>query len=180
CYNWRTTATPLWRKDDEARPTAMRTCGLYYKLHGSVRPISTKSDIIRKHSRHGARCGGASASVSETPTASPSISRCASPTPCGPSSSASAGRASHTLAPESTTTHTYKPSAEPQRVALAAPELYSPPDVGVLSPSTPSRMSTSSAQNYYGYSPCTPPLPALLVLLPSLTRLAPVTHTIPK
>ncbi|KAG2049246.1 hypothetical protein BDR06DRAFT_894097, partial [Suillus hirtellus] len=28
-------------------------CSLYYKLHSSARPISMKSDIIRKHSQHG-------------------------------------------------------------------------------------------------------------------------------
>ncbi|KAJ6554287.1 hypothetical protein B0H19DRAFT_144388 [Mycena capillaripes] len=111
CYNCHTTATPLWRKDDEGK-TVCNACGLYYKLHGSARPISMKSDIIRKRSRHDARRGGASASVSETPTASPGVSRRASPAPNGPSSSASAsaGRASPTLAPDSTTTHTYEPS----------------------------------------------------------------------
>ncbi|KAG1793000.1 uncharacterized protein HD556DRAFT_1238627, partial [Suillus plorans] len=46
--------TPLWRKDDEGK-TVCNVCGLYYKLHGSARPISMKSDIIRKRSRHDAR-----------------------------------------------------------------------------------------------------------------------------
>ncbi|KAJ6457324.1 hypothetical protein C8R45DRAFT_566770 [Mycena sanguinolenta] len=104
CYNCHTTATPLWRKDDEGK-TVCNACGLYYKLHGSARPISMKSDIIRKRSWHDARRGGASASVSETPTASPGVSRRASPAPNGPTSSASTsgGRASPTLAPDSTT-----------------------------------------------------------------------------
>jgi hypothetical protein len=31
------------------------SCGLYYKLHGSARPTSMKSDVIRKRSRHDAR-----------------------------------------------------------------------------------------------------------------------------
>jgi GATA-binding protein len=52
-------------------------CDLYYKLHGSARPISMKSDVIRKRSRHDARRGTAS----ETPSASPDISRHASPVP---------------------------------------------------------------------------------------------------
>ncbi|KAJ6529020.1 GATA-binding factor 6-B [Mycena vulgaris] len=113
CYNCHTTATPLWRKDDEGK-TVCNACGLYYKLHGSARPISMKSDVIRKRSRHDARRGGASASVSETPTASPGVSRRASPAPAGHSShsSASAGRASPTLAPDSTTTHSYDTSSE--------------------------------------------------------------------
>ncbi|KAJ7257511.1 hypothetical protein B0H12DRAFT_1218416 [Mycena haematopus] len=114
CYNCHTTATPLWRKDDEGK-TVCNACGLYYKLHGSARPISMKSDIIRKRSRHDARRGGASASVSETPTASPGVSRRASPAPNGPTSSASTsgGRASPTLAPDSTTTtHSYDTPSE--------------------------------------------------------------------
>ncbi|KAJ7038960.1 hypothetical protein C8F04DRAFT_950595, partial [Mycena alexandri] len=117
CYNCHTTATPLWRKDDEGK-TVCNACGLYYKLHGSARPISMKSDVIRKRSRHDARRGGASASVSETPTASPGVSRRASPSPNDPannannstSSSASAGRRSPTLAPDSTTAYDAPPS----------------------------------------------------------------------
>ncbi|OAX33295.1 hypothetical protein K503DRAFT_644901, partial [Rhizopogon vinicolor AM-OR11-026] len=49
-----TIATPLWRKDDEGKMVC-NACGLYYKLHNSARPISMKSDIIRKCSRHDAR-----------------------------------------------------------------------------------------------------------------------------
>ncbi|KAJ7499119.1 hypothetical protein FB451DRAFT_1204305 [Mycena latifolia] len=115
CYNCHTTATPLWRKDDEGK-TVCNACGLYYKLHGSAHPISMKSDVIRKRSRHDARRGGVSASVSETPTASPGVSRRASPAPDrhAPSSStsASAGRASPTLAPDSTTAHSYDMPSE--------------------------------------------------------------------
>ncbi|KAJ7224567.1 hypothetical protein GGX14DRAFT_350375 [Mycena pura] len=102
CYNCHTTATPLWRKDDEGK-TVCNACGLYYKLHGSARPISMKSDVIRKRSRHDARRGGASVSVSETPTASPGVSRRASPAPGAPGSSPSAGSTSPILAPDSTT-----------------------------------------------------------------------------
>ncbi|KAJ7459406.1 hypothetical protein B0H11DRAFT_1817389 [Mycena galericulata] len=116
CYNCQTTATPLWRKDDEGK-TVCNACGLYYKLHGAARPISMKQDVIRKRSRHDGRRGGASASVSETPTASPGVSRRASPAPGGPGSSAStsAGRASPTLAPDgttTTTTHSYDSTSE--------------------------------------------------------------------
>ncbi|KAF7297407.1 hypothetical protein MIND_00974300 [Mycena indigotica] len=96
CYNCHTTATPLWRKDDEGK-TVCNACGLYYKLHGSARPISMKSDVIRKRSRHDARRGGAVASA-ETPTASPGVSRRASPAPgASSSSSGSAGRSSPVL-----------------------------------------------------------------------------------
>ncbi|KIK66450.1 hypothetical protein GYMLUDRAFT_239399 [Collybiopsis luxurians FD-317 M1] len=85
CYNCHTTATPLWRKDDEGK-TVCNACGLYYKLHGSARPISMKSDVIRKRSRHDVRVRANSTSgrgftASETPSASPGVSRRASPSP---------------------------------------------------------------------------------------------------
>ncbi|KAF8868440.1 hypothetical protein CPB84DRAFT_1632859, partial [Gymnopilus junonius] len=57
CYNCHTTATPLWRKDDKGK-TICNVCGLYYKLHGSARPISMKPNVICKGSRHDAHCPG--------------------------------------------------------------------------------------------------------------------------
>ncbi|KAI9507942.1 hypothetical protein F5148DRAFT_980619 [Russula earlei] len=83
CYNCHTTATPLWRKDDEGK-TVCNACGLYFKLHGSARPISMKSDVIRKRSRHDARRGSTSGgnisgNSTETPSASPGTSRRPSP-----------------------------------------------------------------------------------------------------
>ncbi|KAJ7222734.1 hypothetical protein B0H12DRAFT_1224108 [Mycena haematopus] len=112
CDNCHTTVTSLWRKDDEGK-IVCNACGLYYKVHGSARPISMKSDIIFIRKRGGpcARRGGASASVSETPTASPGVT----PAPNGPASctSTSGGRASHTLTPHSTTTtHSYDTPSE--------------------------------------------------------------------
>ncbi|KAG2045737.1 hypothetical protein BDR06DRAFT_900291, partial [Suillus hirtellus] len=57
--------TPLWRKDNKGKTV----CNiLYYKLHGSARPISMKSNIIRKHSQHNA-CVQRS-SLTEPPSAS--------------------------------------------------------------------------------------------------------------
>ncbi|KZT21346.1 hypothetical protein NEOLEDRAFT_1073641 [Neolentinus lepideus HHB14362 ss-1] len=100
CYNCHTTATPLWRKDDEGK-TVCNACGLYYKLHGSARPISMKSDVIRKRSRHDARRVGTSVSDSP-PSASPGASRRASPS------------AEPTLAPDSTTQISYSNEYEYQ------------------------------------------------------------------
>ncbi|KAK0457046.1 uncharacterized protein EV420DRAFT_1644196 [Desarmillaria tabescens] len=99
CYNCHTTTTPLWRKDDEGK-TVCNACGLYYKLHGSARPISMKSDVIRKRSRHDAR--RAANGSSDTPSASPGVSRRASPV----------RESSPTLAPDSTTQMTYEYNEE--------------------------------------------------------------------
>lgn len=95
CYNCHTTATPLWRKDDEGK-TVCNACGLYYKLHGAARPISMKSDVIRKRSRHDARRASFNG-PEDTPSASPAPSPRASP----------AREASPTLAPDSTTQLSY-------------------------------------------------------------------------
>lgn len=80
-------------------------CGLYYKLHGSARPISMKSDVIRKRSRHdAARRGTSGPDDLNTPSASPGVSRRTSPVP----------EASPTLAPDSTTQMTYEYNEEPE------------------------------------------------------------------
>ncbi|KAI0077011.1 hypothetical protein K474DRAFT_1571619, partial [Panus rudis PR-1116 ss-1] len=102
CYNCHTTATPLWRKDDEGKTV----CNAY-KLHGSARPISMKSDVIRKRARHDARRGSSGGSgggaVSETPSASPGASRRASP---------SADSGTPVLAPDSNTQSLYDSRGE--------------------------------------------------------------------
>ncbi|THU98189.1 glucocorticoid receptor-like (DNA-binding domain), partial [Dendrothele bispora CBS 962.96] len=56
CYNCHTTVTPLWRKDNKGKMVC-NACRLYYKLHGSARPIQMKSDI-RKCSFHDTRRSG--------------------------------------------------------------------------------------------------------------------------
>ncbi|KAH8990601.1 hypothetical protein EDB92DRAFT_1798900, partial [Lactarius akahatsu] len=50
CTNCHTTNTPLWRRDPEGQPLC-NACGLFYKLHGVVRPLSLKTDVIKKRNR---------------------------------------------------------------------------------------------------------------------------------
>jgi len=65
CTNCGTTNTPLWRRDPDGQPLC-NACGLFFKLHGVVRPLSLKTDVIKKRNRasgtpHSAsRKGGAS------------------------------------------------------------------------------------------------------------------------
>ncbi|CAE6438662.1 unnamed protein product [Rhizoctonia solani] len=50
CTNCQTTTTPLWRRDPEGNPLC-NACGLFYKLHGVTRPMSLKTDVIKKRNR---------------------------------------------------------------------------------------------------------------------------------
>ncbi|XBW35350.1 hypothetical protein QEN19_000915 [Hanseniaspora menglaensis] len=47
CFNCKTFKTPLWRRDSDGN-TLCNACGLFHKLHGTMRPLSLKSDVIRK------------------------------------------------------------------------------------------------------------------------------------
>lgn len=49
CFNCHTLKTPLWRKDPTGN-TLCNACGLFYKLHGTTRPLSLKTDVIKKRS----------------------------------------------------------------------------------------------------------------------------------
>ncbi|KAG5462742.1 MAG: hypothetical protein BJ554DRAFT_3754 [Olpidium bornovanus] len=57
CSNCATGTTPLWRRDPEGQPLC-NACGLFFKLHGVVRPLRLKTNVIRKRNRGG---GGGSA-----------------------------------------------------------------------------------------------------------------------
>ncbi|KAI4243902.1 MAG: hypothetical protein L6R40_003284 [Gallowayella cf. fulva] len=50
CQNCSTSTTPLWRRD-EYGSVLCNACGLFLKLHGSPRPISLKTDVIKSRNR---------------------------------------------------------------------------------------------------------------------------------
>lgn len=50
CQNCTTSTTPLWRRD-ELGSVLCNACGLFLKLHGSPRPISLKTDVIKSRNR---------------------------------------------------------------------------------------------------------------------------------
>ncbi|KAF4549939.1 Nitrogen regulatory protein areA-like protein [Elsinoe fawcettii] len=64
CTNCFTQTTPLWRRNPEGQPLC-NACGLFLKLHGVVRPLSLKTDVIKKRNRG----SGASGPSSTTTTA---------------------------------------------------------------------------------------------------------------
>ncbi|KAL3231427.1 Nitrogen regulatory protein GLN3 [Nakaseomyces bracarensis] len=47
CFNCKTYKTPLWRRSPEGK-VLCNACGLFQKLHGTMRPLSLKTDVIRK------------------------------------------------------------------------------------------------------------------------------------
>ncbi|KAK0449887.1 hypothetical protein EV421DRAFT_1704420, partial [Armillaria borealis] len=47
CTNCQTTNTPLWRRSPEGQ-LLCNACGLFHKLRGVVRPLSLKTDVIKK------------------------------------------------------------------------------------------------------------------------------------
>ncbi|KAL9072425.1 MAG: hypothetical protein Q9161_003595 [Pseudevernia consocians] len=50
CQNCTTSTTPLWRRD-EVGSVLCNACGLFLKLHGTPRPISLKTDVIKSRNR---------------------------------------------------------------------------------------------------------------------------------
>ncbi|CAI2166144.1 7096_t:CDS:2 [Funneliformis geosporum] len=57
CTNCHTQTTPLWRRNPEGQPLC-NACGLFLKLHGVVRPLSLKTDVIKKRNRGGTAAAG--------------------------------------------------------------------------------------------------------------------------
>lgn len=69
CTNCFTQTTPLWRRNPEGHPLC-NACGLFLKLHGVVRPLSLKTDVIKKRNR-----GSGNAVVSSTARSKKAASR---------------------------------------------------------------------------------------------------------
>jgi hypothetical protein len=74
CSNCSTKTTPLWRRDPAGNPLC-NACGLFLKLHGVVRPLSLKTDVIKKRNRNagGNTNGGAQPKKEHQPILSTSL-----------------------------------------------------------------------------------------------------------
>lgn len=89
CTNCHTQTTPLWRRNPEGHPLC-NACGLFLKLHGVVRPLSLKTDVIKKRNRgsgnsmsagsaaRAAKKGVRKNSLQQTPTPTPTSSKASS------------------------------------------------------------------------------------------------------
>lgn len=72
CFNCHALKTPLWRKDPQGK-TLCNACGLFLKLHGTTRPLSLKTDVIKKRSSK--RSPATNKAVNPNSTYSSSLSR---------------------------------------------------------------------------------------------------------
>ncbi|KAG5356223.1 Nitrogen catabolic enzyme regulatory protein [Yarrowia sp. B02] len=67
CTNCHTQTTPLWRRNPEGEPLC-NACGLFLKLHGVVRPLSLKTDVIKKRNRtNGTNASGGASTSTPSP-----------------------------------------------------------------------------------------------------------------
>ena len=111
CANCFTQTTPLWRRNPEGQPLC-NACGLFLKLHGVVRPLSLKTDVIKKRNRNStnnmavgasraskktSRKNSVQQSSATTPTSSRAQGSNASEPPSYPSGVAIPGRAPGTV-----------------------------------------------------------------------------------
>jgi GATA-binding protein len=128
CTNCFTQTTPLWRRNPEGHPLC-NACGLFLKLHGVVRPLSLKTDVIKKRNRGsgatipvgsaGTRASKKSSrknSVQQTPATTPAAS---DPNSASPSSAQGSAHSSSIV----TTPTSYPPGTtggKPGVVPIAA------------------------------------------------------------
>ncbi|KLO18372.1 hypothetical protein SCHPADRAFT_819962 [Schizopora paradoxa] len=107
CTNCQTMNTPLWRRDPEGQPLC-NACGLYYKLHGILRPLELKTDVIKKRNR-------ASGGVSSSRKTAPGLPKIASSSTrprsstTGTQTVSTAGQASASLKRQRRTSDTTQP-----------------------------------------------------------------------
>ncbi|KAL8998956.1 MAG: hypothetical protein Q9169_002062 [Polycauliona sp. 2 TL-2023] len=116
CTNCFTQTTPLWRRNPEGHPLC-NACGLFLKLHGVVRPLSLKTDIIKKRNRgtgsqlpmgaaatRSSKKASRKNSIHQVPATTPVLSKSSAPNDsASPSSNYGSGNGSSTAGSTPTT-----------------------------------------------------------------------------
>ncbi|KAK4516972.1 Serine/threonine-protein kinase env7 [Mucor velutinosus] len=181
CHNCSTRTTPLWRRDPSGNPLC-NACGLFLKLHGVVRPLSLKTDVIKKRNRGAAgSTANANASASTAPTAItaststharkevplssslPTTSRIQA-IPTRPSQ-IKRQRRSYQKQPRPTTPTSQLPTTpshlqQQSILSSSLPNHYDSNDVSFLGTSLPTpNPMTSTSTSYFNYMSSSPPPP---------------------
>lgn len=153
CTNCFTQTTPLWRRNPEGHPLC-NACGLFLKLHGVVRPLSLKTDVIKKRNRGSGNqipIGAAATRSSKKASRKNSIAQTPSTTPTSGKSNSLNDSASPPSAYGSanggstagSTPTSYGPSATAAGKGSVIPIAAAPPKSGNSSNSTNNRSSVN-------------------------------------
>ncbi|CZT12344.1 probable nitrogen regulatory protein areA [Rhynchosporium graminicola] len=139
CTNCFTQTTPLWRRNPEGHPLC-NACGLFLKLHGVVRPLSLKTDVIKKRNRG----SGATLPVGGSSGAATRASK-----KMGVSSTSGANSRKNSLVPITTTvTAPVTQATTPTSVrARSVNESQSPPSASGSTASTPTSYHGSAGSS---------------------------------
>lgn len=129
CTNCFTQTTPLWRRNPEGHPLC-NACGLFLKLHGVVRPLSLKTDVIKKRNRGGGssapvpgqssrskKAASRKNSVAHTPATTPNSGKVSGQDPDSPDSTA--GSTSNSTAANTPTNSSNGPAPKSTVVHIA-------------------------------------------------------------
>ncbi|KAL4870487.1 nitrogen regulatory protein area [Aspergillus spectabilis] len=179
CTNCFTQTTPLWRRNPEGQPLC-NACGLFLKLHGVVRPLSLKTDVIKKRNRNSANSLAVGSSrtskkssrknsVQQPPPSLPTVSRAQSTTASesppampGGSSARGSGVVPIAAAPPKSTPATTSPGATNGRGAVqVAPKrqrrLEKASDVDMADDASRSSTSSGGRSKVVPLAPAMPP-----------------------
>ncbi|KAJ2642621.1 GATA type transcriptional activator of nitrogen-regulated proteins, partial [Coemansia sp. RSA 1694] len=140
CHNCGVDSTPLWRRDAGGN-VICNACGLYFKLHGIVRPISMKRAVIKRRRRRAAN--NSSAAKTHVQPAVPVVavvgrssslplSASSADSSTSPHIQAPSGDSGSDYSPTYSPTHSIQPPPQPQRLPgieslMRAAELISLP-----------------------------------------------------
>ncbi|KAL4874856.1 nitrogen regulatory protein area N terminus-domain-containing protein [Aspergillus karnatakaensis] len=178
CTNCFTQTTPLWRRNPEGQPLC-NACGLFLKLHGVVRPLSLKTDVIKKRNRNSANTLAVGSSrtskkssrknsVQQAPISLPTASRAQSTTASesppampGGSSARSSGVVPIAAAPPKSTPVTTSPGASGRAAVQVAPKrqrrLEKASDVDMADDASRSSTSSGGRSKVVPLAPAMPP-----------------------
>jgi GATA-binding protein len=143
CTNCFTQTTPLWRRNPEGHPLC-NACGLFLKLHGVVRPLSLKTDVIKKRNRgsgnNSAPVGSASTRSSKKSSRKNSLAQTPVTTP-------TSGKASHADSESPKSTGSVGATASSANGATGTSTSSKAGGVVPIAPGPPKPQPANAAQN---------------------------------